>query len=352
MNGEVQNEAAETCVLASASAKKTEAIGASLSRSLYDGSVTIALTGELGAGKTTFLRGFFRALGTNAPPISPTYALEQRHTTDRGEALHLDLYRLTKNDARELLGSTDDHPGIRAVEWFDRAHQDWFDRIDTPGAPHIDLTFIESSKTDRTIRCTFRDAAMPKDSWIDDLRKQMRLPGHIGEHCDAVADLCDVLADALIANGTIVRKKLLHRAARIHDLFRFVDFRPGAGPKEFAVTPDDERAWQHARSRYPDLRHEEVCALFLREQNFSAAAAIVETHGLQLPQNSGGRITTEQNILYYADKRVNQSTVVTLRERFDDFIHRYGKGKESDQAKLWYEEAAKVEKELFPAGAP
>lgn len=338
----ITNEAAETCVLASVSAEATERAGASLAKTVYDGPVTIALTGELGAGKTTFLRGFFRGLGTTAPPISPTYALEQRHPTARGEALHLDLYRLSPRDAHELLRSTDDHPGIRAVEWYDRIDA----TADT--SPRIDLAFEEKTdRNKRTIRCTFNDARIPTDAWIDDLCTQMHLPPHVAAHCDAVANFCTVLADALIAKGVFVRKTLLHRAGRLHDLFRFLDFRPGAGPDGYNETSEDQDVWNSWRTRYPGQRHEAACANFLREQHFPTLAAIVETHGLDIPPGCAGRVTTEQKILFYADKRVNQATVVPLRERFDDFIVRYGKGRESAQAKAWYEEALRLERELL-----
>jgi tRNA threonylcarbamoyladenosine biosynthesis protein TsaE len=346
MHGEVAKQAAETCVLATGSAEETEAAGRSLAKTVYDGPLTIALSGELGAGKTTFLRGFFRGLGAKTDTISPTYALEQRHPTNRGEALHLDLYRLTPRDARELLGSTDEHPGIRAVEWYDRIE------TDADASPRIDLAFQEDDdRNRRTIRCTFRDAVHPPKGLIEDLRKQMRLPAHIIKHCDAVAGFCDVLADALIARGVLVRKKLLHEAARFHDLFRFVDFRPGSGPADYASSAEDEHAWKPWAKKYPGIRHEAACAAFLRDEGYAMLAAIVETHGLELP-SSLDRVTTEQRLLYYADKRVNQTEVVSLRERFDDFIVRYGKGVESPKARGWYDEAVRVERELFSDRIP
>lgn len=100
--------------------------------------------------------------------------------------------------------------------------------------------------------------------------------------------------------------------------------------------------------RYPG-RHEDACAALLRERGFSTVAAIVEPHGLRLP--SPDRQTVEQQILYYADKRVAFDTVVTLEERFADFRKRYGPGRE-EEAKLWYGEACTVEAQLFPDGPP
>ena len=87
-------------------AEKTHSAGKSLAHTLYDPQCTILLTGELGAGKTTFLQGFASALGISEPLTSPTFALEQRYQTqNHGELFHLDLYRLSEKQAQELIHS-------------------------------------------------------------------------------------------------------------------------------------------------------------------------------------------------------------------------------------------------------
>ena len=78
--------------LASASASETERIAAALAALLERGDV-VTVSGELGSGKTTFVRGACRALGVTAPVTSPTFTIGHRY---RGAALdvsHLDLYR-------------------------------------------------------------------------------------------------------------------------------------------------------------------------------------------------------------------------------------------------------------------
>ena len=88
--------------LRSASVAETEEIAARLARQLLVGDV-VAVSGELGSGKTTFVRGACRALGVTAPVTSPTYTIGHRYEGDP-DVSHLDLYRFT---------------GVSAAEWGD-----------------------------------------------------------------------------------------------------------------------------------------------------------------------------------------------------------------------------------------
>jgi tRNA threonylcarbamoyladenosine biosynthesis protein TsaE len=77
----------------SASSDETEALAARLARLLRPGDV-VTISGELGSGKTTFVRGACRALGVTAPVTSPTYTIGHRYEGDP-DVSHLDLYRFT-----------------------------------------------------------------------------------------------------------------------------------------------------------------------------------------------------------------------------------------------------------------
>jgi tRNA threonylcarbamoyladenosine biosynthesis protein TsaE len=74
------------------SAEETEAAGAELARRLAPGDVVL-VTGELGSGKTTFVRGAARALGVEGPVTSPTFTIGHV-LPGRVEVAHIDLYRL------------------------------------------------------------------------------------------------------------------------------------------------------------------------------------------------------------------------------------------------------------------
>jgi tRNA threonylcarbamoyladenosine biosynthesis protein TsaE len=102
-----------------AGALETEAVGEALATDLRSGDL-VFIAGELGAGKTTLVRGACRALGVDAAVTSPTFAVGHRYPVD-GELVvaHLDLYRLSSLDdeSPELL---DDYLGagrITFVEW-------------------------------------------------------------------------------------------------------------------------------------------------------------------------------------------------------------------------------------------
>jgi tRNA threonylcarbamoyladenosine biosynthesis protein TsaE len=77
--------------LASASAGETERIAAALAARLQPGDV-VTVAGELGAGKTTFVRGACRSLGVTGPVTSPTFTIGHRYA-GRVDVSHLDLYR-------------------------------------------------------------------------------------------------------------------------------------------------------------------------------------------------------------------------------------------------------------------
>ena len=77
--------------LASASASETERLAAVLAERLSVGDV-VGVSGELGTGKTTFVRGACRALGVTSPVTSPTFTIGHRYAGDV-DVSHLDLYR-------------------------------------------------------------------------------------------------------------------------------------------------------------------------------------------------------------------------------------------------------------------
>lgn len=103
--------------LRSTSAEETEAFGARLAAGLRPGDVVL-ITGELGAGKTTLVRGACRLLGVTVPVTSPTFTIGQRYAGTVPVA-HLDLFRLERLDAEEpeLLTDYIDAVTVAFVEW-------------------------------------------------------------------------------------------------------------------------------------------------------------------------------------------------------------------------------------------
>ncbi|HEU4943955.1 MAG TPA: tRNA (adenosine(37)-N6)-threonylcarbamoyltransferase complex ATPase subunit type 1 TsaE, partial [Solirubrobacterales bacterium] len=82
------------------SAAETEALGAQLAERLERGDVVV-VSGEVGAGKTTLIRGACRALGVEDPVTSPTFTIGQRYEGGGLPIAHLDLYRLEDLDGED-----------------------------------------------------------------------------------------------------------------------------------------------------------------------------------------------------------------------------------------------------------
>ena len=85
------------------SPEETEELAARVAGELHPGDV-VTVSGELGSGKTTFVRGACTALGVRERVTSPTYTIGHRYHGEHGEVSHLDLYRFQ---------------GVSAAEWGD-----------------------------------------------------------------------------------------------------------------------------------------------------------------------------------------------------------------------------------------
>jgi tRNA threonylcarbamoyladenosine biosynthesis protein TsaE len=104
-----------------AGAAETESLGAQLAGALRAGDVVL-VSGELGAGKTTFVRGACRALGVRGPVTSPTFTIGRRYGAPVPVA-HVDLYRLggLADEDPALLEDYLSADAIGFVEWPERA---------------------------------------------------------------------------------------------------------------------------------------------------------------------------------------------------------------------------------------
>lgn len=100
---------------------ETEKVGARLARFLHAGDV-IAMSGDLGAGKTVLIRGLARALGVTARVTSPTYTVVNEYE-GKLPLFHFDMYRLSGADELYDIGWEDylKRGGVCAVEWSERA---------------------------------------------------------------------------------------------------------------------------------------------------------------------------------------------------------------------------------------
>lgn len=96
----------------------TERAGGMLAQKLQPGAV-VAFTGDLGAGKTAFCRGFLHQLGYTGRVTSPTFAIVNEYETDLCRVCHFDMYRILDEDALYDIGWDDYFDGdtILLIEW-------------------------------------------------------------------------------------------------------------------------------------------------------------------------------------------------------------------------------------------
>ena len=104
------------------SAAETEAAGAALAREMANDSTLppfVALYGDLGVGKTAFVRGFVRVFSPNALVRSPTFALVNEYPSAERRIFHFDMYRITGEDDLYSIGYYDylDGHSVCLVEW-------------------------------------------------------------------------------------------------------------------------------------------------------------------------------------------------------------------------------------------
>jgi tRNA threonylcarbamoyladenosine biosynthesis protein TsaE len=131
---------------------ETEAIAAALAAELHPGDV-VTVSGELGAGKTTFVRGACRELGVTEPVTSPTFTIGHRYAGATPVA-HLDLYRFH---------------GVSAAEWGDLepyfedtiAFVEWPEAgIGTLPEPRVRVRLEHADETTRLVHVDATDSAL------------------------------------------------------------------------------------------------------------------------------------------------------------------------------------------------
>lgn len=142
----------QTVEFSSASVDDTTRFAAALAREVRPRDVLL-LTGDLGAGKTTFTKAFCAALGVTDHVTSPTFTLVHEYRGNSLTVCHADLYRLERTGELTDLGLDDARRAgaVLVVEWGDLAPQEFDDALI--------ITFVHAGDTARRITVTWKGAS-------------------------------------------------------------------------------------------------------------------------------------------------------------------------------------------------
>lgn len=141
---------------------------------------------------------------------------------------------------------------------------------------------------------------LPTHKECEKMLKKAGNPENIIQHSEKVNEIANKIAKMLSDAGVDIDTEAVDRASLLHDVAK-------------AQSLDDE-----------EVRHGEEGFKMIKQAGYPALAKIVRKHALD-EILTGGVKTWEEKVVYYADKRVNGSKVVTLAERFNYLRERYGK---------------------------
>lgn len=143
----------------------TQSLGAFLATSAPR-SGWLALHGDLGAGKTTLVRAFLRALGYAGRVVSPTYTLVETYEFDGRRIAHYDLYRLSDPEELEWMGAREDFADdtLCLVEWPQQAEG-------MLPAPDLEL-FLHHQDVGRTAQ--FMAITPQGCAWLDEVKNLLK----------------------------------------------------------------------------------------------------------------------------------------------------------------------------------
>lgn len=130
------------------SPSETQRLGAQVARLLQAGDV-LALVGELGAGKTNFVKGLARGLGVKESVHSPTFILANEYHSGRLPLFHVDAYRIASAGEAIGFGFEDylDGDGVTVVEWADRIQA-------ALPSERLDIEFGHAGERERSLKLT------------------------------------------------------------------------------------------------------------------------------------------------------------------------------------------------------
>jgi len=327
--------------------EETLQLGVQLASRLSPGDCVL-LFGDLGSGKTQFVKGMAKGFGLVEAVKSPTFAYVNKYDIRKNfHFYHYDLYRLKHGEDYESIGLEEtlhDPHSLNVIEWADRMaerHPDTYVRADFHSlADHHEIVF------------SFEDPRIVPEALTEKFWKDWVTPLHVREHCKKVTDVCLQIGQALTEKSILVDLNLLLTAGLLHDMARICDFTELEKDKFHEVVTDEKwDKWVDLRERFKGMHHADVACGALADEGYLKTAELIRLHNsLSILEEPEKLAYLEAGILFYADKRVKHHEVVPLAERFRDGRERHGKY-DDPKTRSMFEEVERrtydLEKQLF-----
>ncbi|HCW32858.1 MAG: metal dependent phosphohydrolase [Candidatus Peregrinibacteria bacterium GW2011_GWE2_39_6] len=177
------------------------------------------------------------------------------------------------------------------------------------------------------------------------LLKKYHTPVHVREHSFLVAMVARFLALKLKKKGVKVLPNFVWIAGLIHDVVRVVDFKEI--PENLGTT-EDYLIWKELRLKYGGRHHADVAAEILRKLKEPVLAGIVQKHQYLAIKRGVKNWSWEEKLLYYADKRVAHSQIVSLYNRLVEGRKRHLPNQDfTDEDRRLHVKIFNLEKEIF-----
>lgn len=149
------------------------------------------------------------------------------------------------------------------------------------------------------------------------LREKYCSPSHISKHCDQVAKVAEYFALKIKENGFNIDIRSLLAASKLHDLLRICDIK-NFEEKAKLIPEYKEKinCWREIRRKYPFPHWIAIYKLLYSMGKRKIARITLKHNFLSALEEKYKPKTIEEKLLYYADKRVAHSTIVSLKDRF------------------------------------
>jgi hypothetical protein len=179
--------------------------------------------------------------------------------------------------------------------------------------------------------CQVNRMIAPSFEFIHQLFIDYAVPAPIYDHCRIVQKVGRLIGERLQNGGVVLDLDGLEKTCLIHDTFKVVSL-PDLDPRPAldypGATEDELKAWNYLKRKYAGMHETQVAAEILREE-YPEFAGQVERLG-QIDSGNLLQQPLELQIVYYADRRVVYTRIVSLRERLDYITSKINCGKNRD----------------------